>query len=89
VLKDTTSRGLCVRVGPPHTSEWRMYVYDCRTYEKAVSGGGPMKKLCQPECATEQGGREGKRRTPSPVHPLECLLLEDLVQSCVRGKGGK
>jgi len=23
VLKDTTSRGLCVRVGPPHTSEWR------------------------------------------------------------------
>jgi len=50
VLRDTTSRGLCVRVWPPHTSERRMYVYAarggymyvyyCRTYEKAVSGGG-------------------------------------------------
>jgi len=33
VLRDTTSRGLCVRV-------WHMYVYYYRTYEKAVSGGG-------------------------------------------------
>ena len=54
VLRDTTSRGLCVRVWPPHTSERRMYVYAarggymyvyyCRTYEKAVSGGGEREK---------------------------------------------
>ena len=44
MLRDTTSRGLYVRVWPPHTSERRgggyVVVYYCRTYMKTVRGGG-------------------------------------------------
>ena len=56
-----------------------MYVYYCRTYEKAVSGGEEREKGTP--LAAACGFESGKKN--------ECLVLEDLVQSCVRGKGGK
>ena len=63
-----------------------MYVYYYRTYEKAVSGGGG-KGVHVLRDTTSRG--LCVRVWPPHTSENECLLLEDLVLSCVRGKGGK
>ena len=78
-----------------------MYVYYCRTYEKAVSGGGEGKgghvlrdptsrglyvRVWPPHTSERRGGGGGCEQEGWGLSTVRCcLLLQDLYESCARG----